>query len=133
MTTNPIRAPKVGVQTAYTEQDALALIRAKKAAGKSLRAIASEYGKPVNHADIERILQGKFPHDQAKRKALHLAPVCTSCGQKVKPARVVKVPRIRIVPAWVNQAVENLKKLEAEAQQKGEIRVYSRGGKRVPA
>lgn len=133
MTTNPMHAQKVGVQTAYTEHDASTLIRAKKDAGKSLRVIASEYGKPVNHADIERILQGKFPHDQAKRKALHLSPICMSCGQKVKPAKIAKVPRIRIVPAWVNQAVENLKKLEAEAQQKGEIRVYSRGGKRVPA
>jgi hypothetical protein len=131
VTTTPLRAQKVGVQTVYTEQDASTLIRAKKDAGKSLRAIASEYGEPVNHADIERILQGKFPHDQAKRKALHLAPICISCGQKVKPARVI--------PGWVDQAVEFLKSREtlhhgdAENTEKTKIRVYSRGGKRVPA
>lgn len=120
MTTNPRHAQKVGVQTAYTEQDASTLIRAKKDAGKSLRAIASEYGKPVNHADIERILQGKFPHDPAKRKALHLAPICVSCGQKVHQARVV--------PEWVKQAADFL--ATHEDSRKNE-RIYARGGRRA--
>jgi len=132
VTRTPQSAKKVSVQTVYTEQDASTLIHAKKDAGKSLRAIASEYGFPVNHADIERILQGKFPHSAAKRKALGLPPVCVSCGQRVKPARVV--------PGWVGQAVENLLLLEKSSTTKdtkstkeNQDRVYSRGGKRVPA
>lgn len=90
-------------------------------------------GKPDPGLAQRIALHSYNPRRPETRSRLGLAPVCTNCGQKVKPARIVKVPRIRTVPAWVNQAVENLKKLEAEAQQKGEIRIYSRGGKRVPA
>jgi hypothetical protein len=47
-----------------------------------------------------------------------------ACGQKVK--------RVRNVPAWLDEAVANLQKLEAAANVKPEgNRVYARGGKRV--
>jgi hypothetical protein len=60
----------------------------------------------------------------AKRAALRLPPICITCGQKVI--------RIRHVPDWVNQVVENLQKLDAAAGQPiQEQRVYARGGKRV--
>jgi hypothetical protein len=130
MTGIPLRAHKAGVQTAYTEQAVSAIIRAKKDAGRSLRAIAAEYGFPVNHADIERILQGQFPHNAAKRKALGLPPICASCGQRVKPARVM--------PEWVNQAVEFLKDqevltefsgLKMESSKHRTQKVYARGGR----
>lgn len=123
MTTNPLHAHKAGVQSLYTEQQASTLIRAKKDAGKSLRAIATEYGSPVNHADIERILQGHFPHDLAKRNALHLTPVCPECDQPIR--------RRRVVPAWVQQATQNLRELEAKTGHQDQIRTYSRTGKRI--
>jgi hypothetical protein len=110
----------MGVQTAYTEQGVSAIVQAKKDAGKSLRAIASEYGKPVNHADIERILQGRFPHDHAKRKALGLPPICVACGQKVH--------RVRVMPGWVNQAADFLAAHEDSRKNK---RIYARGGRRA--
>jgi hypothetical protein len=124
MTRNPLRAPKTGVQTLYTEQQVSTLIRAQKDAGMSLRVIAAEYGSPVNHADIERALQGRFPHDLDKRRALNLVPICAACGQKVH--------RARVVPEWVKQGAEFLASRET-APKKNEIRVYSRSGKRVSA
>jgi hypothetical protein len=124
LTTNPLHAPKTAVQNLYTEQDALALIRAKRDAGKSLRAIASEYGSPVNHADIERALQGRFPHSLAKRNALKLLPVCPECDQPIR--------RRRVVPGWVQQATQNLRELETKADKKpNPVRTYSRQGRRV--
>lgn len=119
---NTVNAKKAGVQTAYTERDVSAIVQAKKDARKSLRAIASEYGKPVNHMDIERILQGRFPHDAAKRKALGLPPICVSCGQRVKPARVV--------PGWVKAGAEFLKLREPLHRGDAEnTRIYARGGR----
>jgi hypothetical protein len=125
MTRNPLRAPKTGVQTLYTEQQVSTLIRAQKDAGMSLRVIAAEYVKPVNHADIERALQGRFPHDLDKRKALKLMPVCPECDQ------IIRRRHARNVPAWVQQAAQNLKELEARAGKPDPIRVYSRSGKRI--
>jgi hypothetical protein len=51
----------------------------------SLRAVAREFGNPITHSDIQRILQGKEPRDPRKRKALNLsslvpAPACPHCG-----------------------------------------------------
>jgi hypothetical protein len=120
-TTAPLYAPKTGVQTLYTEQQVSAAIRAKKDAGMSLRAIASEYGLFVSHADIERALQGRFPHNQDKRAALKLAPICTSCGQHIK--------RDRHVPEWVKQATAILAKFEQTGSENE--RIYTRRGKRV--
>ena len=51
----------------------------------SLRGVAREYGKPITHGDIQRILQGTEPRDPHKRKALNLsvfvpAPACPKHG-----------------------------------------------------
>jgi len=105
----------------------------------SLRQIANAYGRPITHADIQRILLGNFPVSAEKRLALHVPPVCLKCDQPLpKPARHV--------PAWLDEAVENLRRLEAAANQPQaeggrqkaegrkqikEKRVYARGGKRV--
>lgn len=120
-----IKAKKAGVQIVYTEQGVSAIVHAQKRAGKSLRAIAAEYGSPVNHADIERILQGKFPHDPGKRHALGLTPICEHCGQKVR--------RVRAVPGWVRRGAEFLasrKNLDHKGHEVSQ-RVYSRKGRPV--
>lgn len=117
---NPIKDNKAGVQTAYTEQGVSTLVRAKKSAGKSLRVIAAEYGNPITHMDIERILRGKLPHDPAKRSALKLPPVCTNCGQHIK--------REKHIPSWVRQAADFLAEREDPHQKE---RIYARGGKPI--
>jgi hypothetical protein len=113
------------VQSLYSETSVQRDTQVKKDAGMSLRQIAKLYGKPITHADIERILVGVFPIGAAKRLALHVAPVCAKCEQPLpKPKRVV--------PAWLEEAVANLQRLEAGAQPKADgYRVYARGGKRV--
>jgi hypothetical protein len=130
VTRNPLHAPKAAVQTLYTEQHLSAIIRAQKDAGKSLRAIAAQYGEPVNHADIERILQGRFPRSLAKRAALKLLPVCPECAQPIR--------RQRILPEWVTQAVEFLKDQKVLTEFSGSKtesnmhktqRVYTRDGR----
>lgn len=136
MTGKPLNARKRGVQTVYTERDVSAIVQAEKAAGKSLRVIASEYGFPVNHADIERILQGHFPHNAAKRKALGLPPVCVSCGQRVRPARpgsdnaLVKDNIHGTGFGKLGDLVRNFNALEADARP-DPVRTYSRQGRRV--
>ena len=68
--------------------------------------------------------QGYDPRRAETRLRLRLPPACITCGQKVK--------RVRHVPAWLEQAVENLRQLEAAANPPPEEnRVYGRGGKRV--
>ena len=124
MTTNPVNRNRKPVQSPYTEETVSASIRAKKNAGKSLRQIAAGYGKPITHADIERILQGKFPVGIEKRKALKIPPVCITCGQKVK--------YVRHIPAWLVEATANLAALEARTQPRpAPARVYTRAGKRI--
>jgi hypothetical protein len=69
-------------------------------------------------------LQGYDPKREETRTRLRLPPVCVTCGSKIK--------RVRVVPAWLNEAVANLQRLEAAAQPKPDkYRVYARGGKRV--
>jgi len=124
MSTIPLNRNKRAVQKAYTEQDVSFHIRAQKDAGKSLRQIAAEYGKPILHSDIKRILDGVFPVGVAKREALHIPPVCVTCGQWVK--------YVRHIPAWLKEAAANLATLEAKASPHPDlVRVYARGGKRV--
>jgi len=124
MSTIPLNRNKKAVQKVYTEQDVSLRIRAQKDAGKSLRQIATEYGKPILHSDIERILDGVFPVGVAKREALHIPPICVTCGQRVK--------YVRHIPAWLVEATDNLVALETAAIPSPEpIRVYARGGKRV--
>jgi hypothetical protein len=94
-------------------------------ARESLRAIAVSFGNPITHGDIGRILQGVFPVGDKKRVVLDIPPVCPTCYQVLpKPPRQV--------PAWVEEAMQNLRKLEAAANVAPEKdRVYARGGKRV--
>ena len=69
-------------------------------------------------------LQGYDPKRQETRTRLGLPPICVTCGTRIK--------RVRQVPAWLNEAVENLQRLEEAAQPKPDAyRVYARGGKRV--
>lgn len=95
------------------------VILLQKNAHKSLREIAKEFGKPITHGDIQRILKGQFPHDLAKRAALGVAPVCDECGRPMpKPSRHVAL--------WVRQATETLARLEQPLP-----RAYTRAGKKV--
>ena len=68
--------------------------------------------------------KGYDPKRPETRQRLGLPPTCIACGQKVK--------RVRHVPAWLAEAVRNLRQLEAAANlPPDEYRVYARGGKRV--
>ena len=133
-----IRKP---VQTVYTEQKVISdVTHMHSEKGLSLRKIAAFYntrkiGRSITHADIERILKGKFPVNIEKRIRLKIPPICVSCGQKVR--------HVRQVPAWLNEAVKNLRKLEASVPHgtdaddggstppRSEKRIYARTGRRV--
>jgi hypothetical protein len=86
--------------------------------------VLTEDGRP-DPALADRIAtKGYDPKRQETRERLGLDPVCFTCGQKVK--------RVRHVPAWLVEAMANLKKLEQEkGPKKDAYRVYARGGKRV--
>jgi hypothetical protein len=92
--------------------------------------VLTEDGRP-NPGLAERIaLQGYKPARSETRERLGLPPICISCGQKVKYARHL--------PAWLTEAVKNLRRLEAAANPAPDrIRVYrlgaayGRGGKRA--
>jgi hypothetical protein len=76
----------VTVQTTYTEADLYGYVQKERHLKRSLRAIAEDFGEPIKHSDIQRILQGVYPVSPEKRTALGLpatapAPVCTACGQ----------------------------------------------------
>jgi len=90
----------------------------------TLRQIAATYGQLITHGDIARILHSIFPKGTAKRAALHLAPVCPACTQ-----RLPRQPRL--LPGWLLAAIQNLAKLEQKASRPEQTRVYARGGKRV--
>jgi hypothetical protein len=122
--TMPAIAQKAGVQSVYTEAQVSQFIRAKYAEICSLREIAKSYGKPITHADIERILKnGKFPVGLKKRTALNVPPVCPKCEQPLpkppRPARVVKFD-----PAQMEAVIQFLREREKPTR-----RVYARGGK----
>jgi hypothetical protein len=68
--------------------------------------------------------KGYEPRRSETRIRLGLPPICIACGQHVK--------RVRHIPAWLEEAVQNLQRLEAAAEPtKDQYRVYARGGKRV--
>jgi hypothetical protein len=120
--TMPTECRKVTVQSVYTEAEVSHFIRARYAENWSLREIAKSYGKQITHADIERILQGKFPVGATKRMALNVPPVCPKCEQplpKPAPSRFV-----RFDPAQMDAVIQFLREREKPLQ-----RVYSRGGK----
>jgi hypothetical protein len=60
-----------------SENDLQGKIHDLSAAGKSQRAIAAKYGKPVTYGDIGRVLKGEFPKGRRKRVALDLSPSAT--------------------------------------------------------
>ncbi len=66
------KGQKTGVQTLYTEASLSAHLFAQKAAGRSLREIAKDYGPLITHADIQRGIQGEFPKRRDKREAMGL-------------------------------------------------------------
>ena len=68
----------------YTEDGLQSYLWKQKLQGKSLRAIAEEFG--VNHAVIQRGLNGEFPRDIGTRLRLGIpvlrsVPVCHQCGE----------------------------------------------------
>jgi len=80
----PLEGPKTAVQTSYTERKVLLDLQRKKAAGRSLRAIAKDYDG-ITYGDIQRALKGDFPKSPHKRLVLGLpalipAPACAKCG-----------------------------------------------------
>ena len=119
----PTECPPAGVQSVYTEAQVSQFIRAKYAEIVSLRGVANIYGKDITHADIERILHGKFPIGAKKRMTLNIPPVCPKCEQPLpkppKPARVVKF----------NQAQMDAAIAFLQSREKPLRRVYGRGGK----
>jgi len=63
----------------------LASVEMAQMQGMSLRVIARGFGRPVTHADIQRILQGVFPVGAKKRSILGLPALvptvaCSACG-----------------------------------------------------
>jgi hypothetical protein len=127
------------------EEDVLTDILTQKAAGKSLREIATEYGNSITYGDVFRMIHGIFSKGAMKRSALGLpifllAPACHYCGyvhiaKRCPEQRTAKrVSRPRHVPAWLDEAIENLRRLEAAANPPTDTyRVYGRGGRRVIA
>lgn len=93
---------------AKNEEDVLADVRAQKTE-MTLRQIAAYYGQPIIYSDVWRILHGIFPKGRGKRAALHLAPVCPACTQRLpRPERVT--------PPWLDEAVGNLERLLEEKE-----------------
>jgi hypothetical protein len=83
-------------------------------------------GRPDPALALRIATKGYEPKRFETRLRLGLPPICVTCGQRFK--------RVRHVPAWLDEAVANLQKLEAEANiPLEENRVYSRAGKRVLA
>ena len=71
--TMPLYAKKSGVRAPYTFKEVIAVIRAKKNAGKSFRQIAKDdYKGLVSHAVIQRVLDGLEPQDPKIREVLGL-------------------------------------------------------------
>jgi hypothetical protein len=115
--TIPLFAHKRRVHSTYTEETVQISILAMHSQGKSLRAIAKEYGYPIIHTDIERILQGVFPVGRAKRYALHLPPVCPECLRDLPRSKPQP-------PAWVRLAAYHLAAMETSVPYPG--RIYTR-------
>lgn len=86
--------------------------------------VLTEDGRP-DPALAQRIAtKGYDPKRPETRQRLGLPEACITCGQKVK--------RVRHVPAWLDEAVKNLRELEAKTDHAPQpIWVYGRGGKRI--
>jgi hypothetical protein len=105
-------------------------LRQKHAETNSWRKTAKDClvltkGNRPNPGLAQRIaVHGYDPARPETRERLSLPPICIACGKKVK--------RVRHIPAWLDEAVKNLRRLEAAANVPPDVyRVYARGGKRV--
>ena len=92
----------MAVQRAYKRTDKANVyltIQAQHVARRSYRAIAADYGKPITHGDIGRILHDNvWPKGAAKCHALGLpvllpAPACLHCGEVHIAKRCPHSPR----------------------------------------
>ena len=131
----PSELHRTPVQTVYSQEkvisDIVSLHNGRGAEkGLSLRQIARQYnaqpgGRKITHADIGRVLKGRFPVNVEKRLRLHGPPVCPKCYQKMpRPPRQIQ--------PWVLEAMANLQRLETAANvTPDEHRFYSHGGKRA--
>jgi len=108
---NALQATKTAVQTLYTEQSLSAHLLRQKNAGRSLRQIAAQFGKPITHADVQRGLRGEFPKNAEKRKAFGLAPcpIPVNVYILVALAMYYKPPKPRIYHKWRDMPVSALR------------------------
>jgi len=86
--------------------------------------VLTKDGRP-NPGLAQRIaLQDYEPARRETQERLSLKPVCNSCGRKFK--------RVHHIPAWLMEAVETLRRLEAAANPApAPVRRYGRGGRRA--
>jgi hypothetical protein len=76
-----------------------------------LSRVTTAEGKP-NPGLAHRIaMKGYSPARSDTRQRLGLPPICVTCHTRLK--------RVRKVPAWVEEAVENLRRLEVAKSSKG--------------
>ena len=103
-------ASKTGVQTLYSENTLRGYLTRLYEAGRSLRQIASDFGPPITHADIQRALRGEFPKNAEKRAALGL-PSLLQVNVYILVALIVyfKPPRPRIYHRWRDMPTDALK------------------------
>ncbi len=114
---------RVLVQLAQELQEKHAMLNSWRKAAAACGVFTND-GQPDPGLALRIATKGYDPRRSETRMRLGLPPICIACGQKVK--------RVRHVPAWLNEAVANLQKLEAAADPKpDEYRVYGRGGKRA--
>lgn len=66
------------------EKDVLMDVLNMQSHKMALRSIANEYGKPITHGDIYRIIHGIFPIRKDKRIALGIIPICPVCKQSIR-------------------------------------------------
>ena len=116
---------KQGCTATYTWEKLKSAILYMYEQNMSLRGVAREFGPPVNHADIQRILRGIEPRDPHKRLRLGLpalgsAPVCAKCGElhvtrrctkaaaqpkRVKPRPASTTPKIKGQPYTIKAVI----------------------------
>jgi hypothetical protein len=86
--------------------------------------VLTEDGRPDPGLAHRIATKGYDPRRNETRQRLGLPPICVTCHTRIK--------RVHHVPAWLDEAVANLRKLEEQANPAPEKeRVYGRGGKRA--
>lgn len=87
----------------------------------TISGVLTPAGKP-NPRLAQMIAGGYEPRKLETRIRLGLPPACSACGRKARHSP----------PAWLAEAVENLRRLEAAANPPLDpYRVYGRGGRRA--